>query len=309
MTEPAARSAPLILVANDQEWSVRSLESILGPNGYDVLRAYTGHQAIERARRSRPDVLILDAEMPDVHGFEVCRTLRDDPRFGPGTPVIITTAGPSGRTQRLDAYRAGAWEFLGQPLDAEALLLKLHTYVAAKRETDRIRDEALLDALTGLYNRRGLARRAREIATEAYRRRHALACLVLSTEAEPESTADAAERIVADVGETLRRAGRVSDAIGRLGPAEFGFIAPATDAEGAVRLAERIGAALREGQAAAGPDRSPFRMRAGFTAVTDYREAEVDPLEMLLRATSALRESDPAGTGSWIRSFEAVTAN
>lgn len=309
MTEVEHRRAPLVLIANDQEWSVRSLESILGPNGYEVLRAYTGRQAIERARHSRPDILILDAEMPDIHGFEVCRTLRDDPRFGAATPVIITTAGPSGRTQRLDAYRAGAWEFLGQPLDAEALLLKLHTYVAAKRETDLVRDEALLDALTGLYNRRGLTRRAREIATEAFRRRHAVACLVLATESDSAGDPAAADRLLAEVGETLRRAGRVSDAIGRLGPNEFGVIAPATDAEGAMRMAERIGAALREARVSVEGTVAPVRVRAGYTAVPDYHEADVDPLEMLLRATSALRAAPPGGTDAWIRPFEAAAAN
>ena len=93
---------PLVLIANDQEWSARSLESILAPNGYAVLRAYTGIQALERARTARPDLVILDAQMPDVHGVDVCRELRGDPRFSATTPIIITTAGPSGRTQRLE---------------------------------------------------------------------------------------------------------------------------------------------------------------------------------------------------------------
>ena len=74
-------SAPLVLIANDQEWSARSLESILGPHGYSVVRAYTGQQALERARTSLPDLIILDAQMPDMHGFDVCRSLRSDPRF------------------------------------------------------------------------------------------------------------------------------------------------------------------------------------------------------------------------------------
>jgi CheY-like chemotaxis protein len=56
-----AHPAPLVLIANDQEWSARSLESILGPNGYAVVRAYTGQQALERARTSQPDIIILDA--------------------------------------------------------------------------------------------------------------------------------------------------------------------------------------------------------------------------------------------------------
>jgi len=133
-TDSSDPRAPLVLVANDQEWALRSLESILQPQGYEVLRAYTGQQAIERARLGRPDVIILDSEMPDMGGVEVCRVLRADPRVGRSTPIILTTAGTSGRVQRLEAFRAGAWEFLGQPLDAEALLLKLEAYVAARRE-------------------------------------------------------------------------------------------------------------------------------------------------------------------------------
>ena len=77
--------------------------------------------ALDRARATQPDLIILDAQMPDMHGFDVCRALRSDSRFGATTPIVITTAGPSGRTQRLEAYRAGAWEFLGQPLDGEAV--------------------------------------------------------------------------------------------------------------------------------------------------------------------------------------------
>ena len=145
-----APPAPLVLIANDQEWSARSLESILGPSGYSVVRAYTGHQALEKVRTAQPDIIILDAQMPDVHGFEVCRQLRSDPRFSATTPIIITTSGPSGRTQRLEAYRAGAWEFLGQPVDGEALLLKLATFLQCKREVDGLREESLLDLSTGL---------------------------------------------------------------------------------------------------------------------------------------------------------------
>ena len=155
-----ASSAPLVLIANDQEWSARSLESILGPSGYSVVRAYTGQQALERARATLPDLIILDAQMPDMHGFDVCRTLRADARFSSTTPIVITTSGPSGRTQRLEAYRAGAWEFLGQPLDGESLLLKLGTFLQCKRAVDELREENLLDASTGLYNMRGLSRRA-----------------------------------------------------------------------------------------------------------------------------------------------------
>jgi PleD family two-component response regulator len=306
---PAA--SPLVLIANDQEWSARSLESILGPNGYAVVRAYTGQQALERARTSQPDIIILDAQMPDIHGFEVCRALRSDPRFSSTTPIVITTSGPSGRTQRLEAYRAGAWEFLGQPLDGEALLLKLHTFLQSKRQVDLLREENLLDSGTGLYNMRGLARRAREIGSDAIRRREALACVVFAPESELETTDEEAPeeelvRMSDQVGVVFRQVGRVSDAIGRLGPTEFAVIAPATGADGAVRLVNRLGGAVEATRIPVRGGERSVRVKAGYCAVPDFAESPVDAVELLLRATTALRDLRSGGEADRIRAFEQV---
>jgi diguanylate cyclase (GGDEF)-like protein len=305
MTEhEPSRHPPLVLIANDQEWSARSLESILAPNGYAVLRAYTGLQALERARSARPDLVILDAQMPDLHGIEVCRQLRQDPRFSATTPILITTAGPSGRAQRLEAYKAGAWEFLGQPLDGESLLLKLSTFLASKLEADQLRDESLLDQLTGLYNMRGLSRRAREIGSEVFRRRQALTCLVFSAQhSVTDESLPAAD--VPGMGQVLREQGRASDAIGRLGDGEFAVIAPDTESIGAVRMFDRLERALASHNTN-GAGQLP--LRAGYCAVADFAVSEIDAVEMLLRATSALRQLREHGAGERIRAFEPVTS-
>lgn len=134
----------VILIANDQEWTARSLESVLAPHGYVILRAFTGQQALDRARSGQPALILLDAQLPDIHGFDVCRTLRSDPLVGPGTPVIITTAGPSGRQQKLEATKAGAWDFFGQPLDGELVLAKVETFLRAADALRAIRSENLL---------------------------------------------------------------------------------------------------------------------------------------------------------------------
>ena len=299
--------APVVLVANDQEWSARSLESILIPKGYEVVRAYTGRQALERAHTAHPDVIILDAQMPDLHGVEVCRQLRADPRFSPTVPIIITTAGPSGRAQRLEAYQAGAWEFLGQPLDGESLLLKLDAFLRAKLEVDRVHDESLLDQVTGLYNMRGLSRRAREIGSEAFRRRHALTCIVFAPES-PElgdvTTEAVATRLAAAVGEALRKAGRSSDAIGRLGPLEFAVIAPATGPDAALKLVDRLRETVETHPVPMnGGAPASVGLRAGYFAVPNFHDADVDATEMLLRATTALRTLKVEGGGT-LRAFE-----
>ena len=279
-------SPPLVLLASDQEWSTRSLESVLGPHGFASVRAYTGRQALELIRRTQPDVVIIDSGMPDIPGVDLCLQLRNDPEFPSSTPVIMTTAGPASRSQRLDAYRVGVWEYLSLPVDAEALILKLSAFVRAKREIDRSREESLLDDATGLYNGRGLARRARELGADASRRHAALACVAI-TALGTEGGDELDPRLAEEIGELCRRTARSSDAIGRLGKTDFAILAPATDAAGAIRLAER----LREGAALSLSGNEPHEIRAGYCAYQDFSTSPVDAVELLLRAATALRHA------------------
>src|SRR5688572_31189820 len=297
---------PLVLLASDQEWSTRSLESVLGPHGFASVRAYTGRQALELIRRTHPDVVIIDSGMPDTPGIDLCATLRDDPEFPSSTPVVMTTAGPASRSQRLDAYRAGAWEYLSLPVDAEALILKLSAFVRAKREIDRSREESLLDDSTGLYNVRGLARRAREMGAEASRRHAPLACVAVTASVGGEiSGEDLDPRLAEEIGDLCRRTARSSDAVGRLGRSDFAILAPATDDAGAVRLAQR----LREGAAAAlfgnGASVARYELRAGYCAYQDFSKSPVDAVELLLRAATALRHVR-AAEGAGISAYHDV---
>ncbi len=310
MTDPTQRLArpPLVLLVNDQEWSARSLESILEPNGFAVLRAYTGRQALELARSVTPDLIILDSHMPDLNGIEVCRMLREQAGLSANTPIVFTTSGPSERAQRVAALQAGAWEFFSQPLDGEVLLLKLSTFVRAKLERDRIREESLLDHDTGLYNVRGLAVRAREIGAEAQRRHSALACVAFAP--EPQSggdlrgTFDAVESpTVERIGRIARQTGRASDAIGRLGQLEFAILAPATPASGAVRLAERLRDSLEQVPVEVDGVSRRLTLRAGYCAVPDFSESAVEAEEIILRATEALHNIGGSASQR-IRAFE-----
>ena len=221
---------------------------------------------------------------------------------------MITTSGPSGRTQRLEAYRAGAWEFLGQPLDGEALLLKLGTFLQCKREVDALREESLLDPGTGLYNMRGLSHRAQEIGADAFRRRDPLACVVFSPEPEGsgpgESSDEEVQRIAEQVGQLIKRSGRSSVAIGRLGHAEFAVFAPATSNDGALRLIQRLGGSIEANPIPVRGGERSLRVRAGYCAVPDFAESPVDAVELLLRATTALRDLKREGEVEQVRAFD-----
>lgn len=281
---------PLTLIVNSHEWHSRSLESILGPHGYAVLRAYNGKQAVERALSARPDLIILDTDLPDCDGIALCRELRAHPSVSPCTPILITSSGHPTRTQRLEALRAGAWDFIGSAIDGEELPLRLDAFVRAKQEADRVREESLLDEVTGLYNLRGLARRARELGSQAFRYKEAFACLVITPVIDGQTDASFAtvdEGVVMErLAEVLRATGRTSDAIGTLGPGEFAIVANGTDAAGAERLAERLAEAATLIFGSGG-----IRVAVGYDAVPNYSSAPVDPTDMLARASNAMRVS------------------
>jgi PleD family two-component response regulator len=268
------RRPPLVLIVNDQEWSTRSLESILAPSGYAVLRAYTAGTGLKRAIEARPDVILVGAVLPDMDGLELCRALRDDPRVTPSTPIMVTTTSRPGRNERLAALRAGAWDILGQPLDAEELVLRFDGFVRAKHDADLAREEGLVDRLTGLYSMNGLSRRARELASQAYRQSGALACVVFRIDAAAED-----QSAVTTLAERLKAEGRSSDVIGRVGEAEFAVFALGANREGAEALVQRI---VR----AAGPGHSAIAV--GYHAVEDNRTADLQPQDFLAHASAAL---------------------
>lgn len=285
MTEPTRRSRPpLTLIANAQEWHSRALASVLGPEGYAVLQAYTGKQAIERAVEARPDLIFVDTDLPDRDGLEVVKELRQNPHISSCTPIIVTSPGHPSRQRRIDAFRAGAWDYIGAAIDGDELPLRLAPLVRAKMDADRLREDGLLDEQTGLYSLRGLARRAREVGALAFRRKEALACIVVT----PLMDADraVAASVAQELAQALRSTGRTSDIIGTLGPDEFAIIAGGTDAAGVERLAERLADAADR----IFGDRE-VRVAFGYDAVANYSEAPIDPADMITRASVAMRKS------------------
>jgi two-component system, cell cycle response regulator len=300
---------PLALVAGDADGSAGWIENVLSANGFAVMRTPTGQYALARARTTNPDVVITEAVLSDMSGLELCRTLREDPRVSKSTPFLVATPHTPTREQRIEALRAGAWECLGRATDGTELVLKLNAFMRAKLDADRSRAEGLLDPATGLYNRQGMARRVQELGSQAFREHGSLACVVLAIDLEPDAVAagdEAAAAILKSV-QAMKRCGRLSDVLGRLGPTEFAVIAPATDPPGALQLAERMARAVREA-ATAGGQRLPLRqVRVGYEAVTNVGYAPIQPVDLLVRASAALRRGTAVGGTSWIRRYDEGT--
>lgn len=298
----------VILVVSKQEWTSRSVESILPPAKYTVLASYTAENAVLRAKRDQPDAIIIDAQLPDGSGHDLCHRLRAEALVTPSTPILMTLGSPPTRRDRLAALRAGAWECLSEPLDAEETLAILDAFVPAKLDADHARSEGLIDEATGLYNVRGLTRRAKELAWHASRNRGPLACVVLApapTAANPEGAPeDPPPLALSRIARALKAAGRRSDAVGRLGLGAFAVVALDTDAGQARRLADRLCSAILASDDTAVPIVPGLQMQAGCHGVSDFHAASIDAVELMFRATTALRQARTDPAGGWLRNFE-----
>ena len=133
----------VVLAVDDQPTNLRLLDAVLSPRGYEVLRAASGAEALELLEVTDVDVVLLDVQMPEMDGCEVCRRIRREPRTE-FLPVVMITAG--GPAQRLEGLESGADDFLTKPFDQAELLARVRSLARIKRYQDTIRRQA--DELT-----------------------------------------------------------------------------------------------------------------------------------------------------------------
>ena len=128
------KGAPLtgtVLVADDDADIVRFVEVNLRLEGFQVLTARDGQEALNKALDLQPDVVLLDVLMPRIDGYTVCARLRADDR-GAAIPVILLTANFINADQEV-ARRAGADDFVVKPFDPSELMERVKALLQARR--------------------------------------------------------------------------------------------------------------------------------------------------------------------------------
>ncbi len=113
----------LILVVDDDEDVARTIEMNLTQNGYQVVWASNGYQAVKESRRYKPSLVLLDISMPDIDGIEVCRRLRSNPTTAT-IPILFLTAS-GGIESKIAGFNAGGDDYLVKPFDLEELNLRV----------------------------------------------------------------------------------------------------------------------------------------------------------------------------------------
>src|SRR2546425_1208782 len=135
-----------ILIADDHESSRVGLEGLLSLEGYNVVTASDGENALAEFKRTQPDLLLLDVNMPRLSGMEVCRRLKNNPETFL-VPIVLITA-LTAIEDRVAGIEAGADDFLTKPVEREQLLARVRSLLRQKAYTDELeRAESVLFAL------------------------------------------------------------------------------------------------------------------------------------------------------------------
>lgn len=286
----------------------RSIGTVFEDRGFSVVRAASGSLALNFARRTRADVVLLDDSPGGLDAVSVCRALRDDPLFDPSTPVVITSSAHLGSSTRDAAYEAGAWEYCSQPLDVELLLKKIRTFLRARQELITARARHCLDAATGLFTSYGLEQVAYQLRARAARDGETLTCLAIAPElvgegADGDGALREGDHRFADVANVFRLNSRKSDFIGHASPARVAVLAPDTDAAGARALVARLQRCVDDASRT-GVMSGEYRLRAGYYAIADAVGAKIEPTDLLGRAATALERLQQAESDDAVRGFE-----
>jgi diguanylate cyclase (GGDEF)-like protein len=296
-----------ILVADDEPVNRALIQRRLEREGYRVLTAQNGSEAVEKTKDALPDLVILDVMMPEMDGMDACRLIKEDEKTR-DIPIIFLSARDE-TEMKVSGLTLGANDYISKPFKAEELLARVHVAIRLKRERDRLRtsaeeatiraevaqERAMTDALTGLLNRYGLQHIVAREHAEARRYNRPLSCLMIDldnfktiNDTYGHAAGDLALRQVAGI---LSEAVRGSDTVFRYGGEEFLVLLPETDLEGAAALGEKIRATASSRPFGDGEHVFNLTLSVGASSLCDNESGN----DMIARADMALYQAKEQG--------------
>ena len=211
--------SPRILVVDNDEMSVELLVALLADDYPLISTAADGFEALAKVEPERPDLVLLDIMMQDLDGFEVCRRIKANPATAHIRVLMVTALNAVDDLVR--GFEAGANDFITKPINAPALRARVYEQLRQKQDYERVREQALVDPLTGAFNRRYFDAHAPRLAA-----RYPVAVLMIDVD-NLKQINDARGHAIGDhvlrqVAYRVASALRPSDLVARLGADFFG---------------------------------------------------------------------------------------
>jgi two-component system cell cycle response regulator len=238
-----------ILVVDDSRTQLDWLVQVLSREGYRVVTAMDGRDAIRRVRSDPPDLVLLDMILPDMDGLEVLRIIkaRGEDEF---IPVILLSV-KSDLDSRVSGLRIGADDFLAKPFADAEVLARSAAMLRIKGLQDQLRDAkaklqlaSITDGLTGLYNHRHFQDELRKEVNRAQRYSDPISLIMIDLDhfkrVNDRFGHPFGDQVLKETANLIRASLREPDISARYGGEEFAIILPKTHLTGALTVAERI---------------------------------------------------------------------
>jgi two-component system, cell cycle response regulator len=284
-----------ILVIEDHPDQRDLLAIVLQREGYRVVTAANGVEAMEKIQKEHVQIALSDIMMPKMDGFELIKNIRSDPALK-GIYMILITA----RIQEGDRVRGldlGADDYITKPFSFSELLARVRVGSRVVQYQQNLEYQTQVDPLTGLFNRRAFEKKIEEEFERAKRYNHPLSLLLLDID-NFKSINDTyghhgGDTALIKISETLRERTRRSDFPARYGGEEFVLILPETDQESALQVAGKIHDEIRS--RTFGTSIKPFALTVSIGLTSTSTKHYADWREMLDDADKAMYVAKNSG--------------
>ncbi len=290
-----------VLLIDDLKIVHQLLQIKMASEPIEWYSAFDGTTGLEVANKIAMDLILLDVNLPNEDGLEVCRKLKSNPATA-GVPVIFLS-GESATDDKVKGFNLGAVDYITKPFDTAELVARIRVALRTKELFDLLSQRALLDGLTRLHNRAYLDERLAAEVAHALRLNQTFSCVMVDID-KFKALNDTyghpfGDQVLRTIGRMIGQGCRAEDISCRYGGEEFAILTPTVGAAGAAVLAER----LRQQIAA-----ESFRHEDVLVKVTcSFGIAEFDPAEphvLVSQADKALYRAKRAG-GNRTHMFDA----
>jgi two-component system cell cycle response regulator len=135
-TQDSCQPAKRVLIVDDEPLNVKLLAAKLSQEPYEILTAFNGHEAMKKVSKDSPDLILLDIMMPGIDGYEITRTLKNDPDTR-HIPIILVTA-LNGQEDKRRGLESGADEFLNKPVNSTELKARVRSLLELKDYQEQV---------------------------------------------------------------------------------------------------------------------------------------------------------------------------
>jgi diguanylate cyclase (GGDEF)-like protein len=231
-----------VLIIDDAKNIHALVRARLGGEELELHSCYTADQGLAMASQLLPDLILLDLEMPEIDGAEICRRLKQQSATMSIPVVFLTGAGAT--QEKLKGLEAGAVDFVSKPFDPAELRARVRAALRTKYLLDLLNKKALVDGLSGLWNRTYFDQALAAQMSLARRSGQAVSVCLCDmdhfksiNDRFGHLTGDEALRVVAAY---FQATCRIEDVVCRFSGETFGIIVPNTPADRAVIMCERL---------------------------------------------------------------------